>query len=173
MRRLIPLILTILFPAAAAAKQLGVLPDDYFRPLSLTSPQTAISAYVDVEHPGNTSIGTSIALITHSPKDGCLFPSIVCEDWSPVAVDYSANAGRALFGLGPSANLAPAVRGLMVRGLLASGLTYRYAMVQSLTNALRVDDPDLTISFGPKWFVAPSQNWKGYFRLQAGAAWRW
>ncbi len=144
----------------------------YFRLLDLNSPQTSMGAYIDPANPGNTAFGTSLAIVTHSPKDGCLLPGISCEDWSPLALDYSANGGQILFGLGPSANLAPMIRQAAASGIMAVWGD-KYVTANNIASALQPSQRDLDIAFGPKWMVVPSQNWKGYFRIAAGVAWKW
>jgi hypothetical protein len=139
----------------------------YFRPINLTRPAQSVGAYVDVQDAGNTSFGTAVALITHDTDDGCAFPAIACVDWTPFAIGVSANSGRMLFGMGPSANLSPIVQSLMSKAL---GATTGADSLLGLKALLAPGDKDF-ISFGPAWVVVPSQGWKGYFRVFAGAAW--
>jgi hypothetical protein len=144
----------------------------YFRPLDLASPHIVAGAFIDPKDPGNSAAGSALALVTHSTTDGCLLPSIVCEDWTPLAVGFSVNGGRVLIGAGPSVNLAPVFKSLALRGLNAVTGEENYLGLKSSLGSVPITGPDVTMSFGPAWVVSPSENWKGYFRVFAGAAWR-
>lgn len=135
----------------------------------------SVGAYIDPVDSGNTAFGTPIALITHSTRDGCLLPSIVCEDWSPLMAGFSVNAGRLSFNAGPAINLMPTARGgllYIVNGLTADN------QFGGLKSVLAPSDSGVTISFGPALNVDPVQHgvfvpirqWHGKFRIFAGAA---
>lgn len=82
----------------------------YLRPIDISHPVKIVGFYVDPLAPGQTSLGTAVALITHSTKDGCLLPSVICEDWAPLTTGFSVNAGKLLWNIGPVANIAPWVQ---------------------------------------------------------------
>lgn len=151
----------------------------YFRPLDINKIHRSYGAYIDPFDTGNTSAGFATAFVTHSIRDGCLFPTIICEDWSPLAAGFSANSGRLTFNVGPSVNMNPLVKGGLF--LLLNQIT-REDSLSGLKSALSsepVDGGHLSMAFGPavNWnpvqdgrFIAPDK-WQGKFRVFAGAAW--
>lgn len=159
----VALTLALEIPASAAP---------YFRPLDLASPHFVAGAFVDPQDPGNSAAGSALALVTHSTVDGCLLPSVVCEDWTPLAVGLSVNGGKVLVGAGPSVNLAPIFKAGLLRGLNALTAEESYLGLKSSLGSVPISGPDVTMSFGPAWVFSPTENWKGYFRVFAGAAWR-
>lgn len=90
-------------------------------------------------------------LVTHSTRDGCLLPAIVCEDWSPIAVGPSINAGKVSFVVGPVINILPAFFNV-IPGL---------GEFLSPSNAI--------FAAGPMWEYKQSTN-KGYARFFTGLA---
>lgn len=144
----------------------------YFRPINLAHPQISAGAYVDPVNPGQSAAGTSVALVTHSTTDGCAMPTIVCEDWTPMAVGFSVNGGKTLLGVGPSFNLAPVVKSALLHGISAITKEESYRGLKSSLGSNPITGPDITMSFGPAWVISPTENWKGYFRVFAGGAWR-
>lgn len=169
----------LLIAVAVACLGINANAAPYFRVIDPNKPYKIVGAYVDPGNPGNTSFGTAIALVTHSTRDGCLFPKIVCEDWSPLMVGPSYNAGRFQVNIGPAVNLAPIARNLIVilgdktlSEQNASGLR------SALTSVPLKRGAQASISFGPALNFAPIQHgivlplnqWQGRFRLFAGAA---
>lgn len=144
----------------------------YFRPIDLAHPRISAGAYVDPITPGQSAVGSALALVTHSTKDGCLLPTIVCEDWTPMAVGFSVNGGHALFGIGPSFNLAPLVKSALLSAVNAVTAEDTYKGLKSSLGSEPITGPDVTMSFGPAWVISPTENYKGYFRIFAGGAWR-
>lgn len=144
----------------------------YLRPLDLSRPHIIGGAYIDPATPGSSAVGSAVGLLTHSTVDGCLLPSVVCEDWTPMAAGFSVNGGRVLLGVGPSVNLAPLAKAGLLRGLNAITDEGSYQNLKSSLGSVPIGGPDVTMSFGPAWVVSPTENWKGYFRIFVGAAWR-
>jgi hypothetical protein len=150
----------------------------YFRLIDPSHPHKVVGAFLDPKDLGNTSAGTAIALVSHSVSDGCILPSIVCEDWAPALAGLSYNAGRFQFNVGPAVNLTPlAKRGL--RGLLDLVTADETAAgVKALLSSQPISGPDVSASFGPALAVAPIEHgvilpfnqWRGKFRVFMGAA---
>ncbi len=148
---------------------LGILPPTvamatpYFRPLDVRHPQPVAGALLALEAPGESSAAALLPLLTHSPKDGCLLPDVVCEDWSPLAVGASMNAGRVTFDVAPIANVLPwmAAAG---RAVIPSG----WGGLRSVVDYNPAGDT-LTFSAGPVWEYRQVTN-KGYYRTFLGLA---
>lgn len=143
----------------------------YFRILDLKQPQINAGALIDVQDPSNTSATTSIALITHSPKDGCYLPSIACTSWSPLAVGFSGNSGRFLFSAGPSVNLAPVTRALISRAIALVTKSEDYVGLKTTLSNEPHSETDISIAFGPWYVVSPTEKFKGSLRIFSGVAW--
>ena len=158
------LALLVLVPSLAQAA--------YFRPIDPAHPQLNAGAYVDVEAPGNTSFGTVVALVTHSTRDGCALPTIICEDWTPLAAGFAVNGGKFLFGIGPSVHLAPIIKAGLFKALVASTADESYSGLKNSLSSVSMKGPDLTMSMGPAYVLSPTENWKGYFRVFAGGMWK-
>jgi hypothetical protein len=144
----------------------------YFRVLDLSRPQISAGAFIDPTDPGNSSVGSMLAVVSHSTRDGCLLPSVTCEDWVPLSVGFAEKNGKAIFAVGPSINLAPLAKSLLLRGFNAVTESGSYAGVKASLGSERLDRQDISVSFGPAWAVAPLENWKGYVRMFMGAAWK-
>ncbi len=142
--------------------------EPYFRLLDLAKPKITAGAFVDPVNPENSAVGSMLAIATHSTADGCALPTIVCEDWTPLAVGFSANSGKALLAVGPSVNLAPLTKSLLLKAI---GRVEGYDGVKSALGSERLDRKDLSVSFGPNLVLSPTEKWKGYFRVFAGASW--
>lgn len=152
----------------------------YFRLIDFGNINKSAGAYIDPFDSKNTSAGTATALITHSVKDGqCLFPTIICEDWSPLTAGFSVRAGRLDFNLGPSVNLTPLAKAGF-RALL--DYTTNEDTLIGLKSSLQsesISGASTTIAFGPAFAITPIQDggvlapekWRGKFRIFAGAAW--
>lgn len=140
----------------------------YFRLLDLSRPQVSAGAFVDAEDPAMTSVGSVLAVVTHSPKDGCLLPRIACVDWTPLGVGYAGGGGHHRLTLGPSANLAPIIKNMLYQALLRFSDEDRYQGLKSTLRPLK-SDTDLSVAFGPAWVVSPTSA-PGP-RVFAGASW--
>lgn len=91
----------------------------YFRFMDMRDgalhPAPLVGAFVDPATTGNSEGGGLLPIITHSARrnangtiiDGCLLPSIVCEDWSPLAIGGSMNGGKMKLDIGPVFNILP------------------------------------------------------------------
>lgn len=150
----------------------------YFRPIDPAHVHQVLGGFIDPNSPGNSSAGTAYALATHSVKDGCLMPSIVCEDWSPAMLGFSVNAGRVQVSIGPAVNLTPLAKLGLLKVLEAATAQDALAGVKGLLGSQPIGGPDVSMSFGPALAIAPVQGgvvlpvnrWQGQFRIFAGAA---
>ncbi len=136
----------------------------YFRVIDPAHPQPVVGALVDTIRPGQSQAASLLPIFTHSPADGCLLPSIVCEDWTPLAVGASMNAGKVTFDVAPLANLMPWMR-TAGQALIPAGWTTARSLVDYTPTA---SDP-LTISAGPVWEYSQLQN-RGSFKIFSGLA---
>jgi len=135
----------------------------YFRPLDFSHPQPVVGALLAPEALGNTEGASLLPLLTHSPKDGCLLPSIVCEDWTPLAVGASMNAGKVTFDIAPLANVLPWMQSAG-QAIVPTG----WKTLRSVVDYDSSGD-NLTFSAGPVWEYKQLTN-KGYFRVFTGLA---
>lgn len=135
----------------------------YFRLLDISHPEPVAGGLIDTKDIKNTSIGSLLPLITHSPKDGCLLPEIVCEDWSPIAIGLSANAGKVTFDAGPLFNILPWI-GTAARSMVPNS----WGGVQAVLNSPPANSA-VTFSGGPMFEYEQSTN-KGYLKLFTGLA---
>src|SRR5262249_45371407 len=127
---------------------------------ALQHPYMIAGALIDPKTLKNTSGGSLLAVVHHSPKDGCLMPSIVCEDWAPVATGASMNAGKITFDVGPVFNVLPWME-TEASSLLPDG------NVKSLIAPM--PNSPVTFSAGPMWEYQQLTN-KGYFKVFTGLA---
>jgi hypothetical protein len=135
----------------------------YFRIIDPKHPQPVAGALIAPEDLGQTSGATLLPLVTHSPNDGCLLPQIVCEDWSPLAIGASLNAGQVTFDVAPLANILPWMQSAG-KAVIPSGWT----TVRSIVDYDSTGD-SITFSAGPVWEYQQRTN-KGYFRVFTGLA---
>ena len=135
----------------------------YFRPIDFAHPQPIVGALVDPTDLGQSSAASLLPIFTHSPKDGCQLPSIVCEDWTPLAIGAAINAGKVTFDVAPLANVLPWMANAG-RAIIASGWT----SLRSILNYNSLGDP-ITFSAGPVWEYSQLRN-KGSFKLFTGLA---
>ncbi len=152
MKKLIAVILMLAAPAAAAP---------YFRLLDISHPKPVIGALIAPEALGDSEAASLLPIFTHSPKDGCLLPSIVCEEWTPLAVGASINAGKITLDVAPLANVLPWMSAAI--GALPGDWGWLQEIL-SPKNATPV-----TFSAGPVWQYRQITN-KGYFRVFTGLA---
>lgn len=135
----------------------------YFRLINPAHPQPVAGALLAPEALGQSAASALLPLLTHSPKDGCLLPSIVCEDWTPLAVGASINGGNITFDVAPLANILPWMQ-RAGQALVPSGWT----AVREVVNYDPTGDA-VTFSAGPVWEYQQRTN-KGYFRIFTGLA---
>ncbi len=148
-------------PAAAPVRR-------YFRPLDLAHPRFIAGGYLDPETVESSEGGTAVALFTHATEDGCRLPSFVCMDWTPIAAGVVTNGGKFKFAFGPIINLAPLLKSLALKGLNATTKDESFGNLKSTLGSVPIHGPDVTVSIGPAWVLAPLENWKGYFRIFMG-----
>jgi hypothetical protein len=133
----------------------------YFRLLDVSHPQPVLGALLDPRDLGNSEAASLLPILTHSPADGCLLPRLVCEDWTPLAVGASMNAGKVTLDLAPLANVLPWVSSFV--GALPGD---RGAVQEILAPK---NQPPVTFSAGPVFQYRQATN-KGYFKLFTGLA---
>jgi hypothetical protein len=136
----------------------------YFRPLNPAHPKAVMGALLAPEGLKQSEATGLLPLFTHSPADGCMFPSIVCEDWTPLAVGASINAGQVTFAAGPLANVLP----WMQRAGLAI-VPESWTWARSVLDYGGDETDAVTFSAGPVWQYKQATN-KGYFRIFTGLA---
>lgn len=144
----------------------------YFRPLDLSRIKPVAGALLDpIGSAPNDAVGM-LPLVTHSPDDGCLFPSIVCEDWSPLAVGLGGNLRSDPYvSVGPIINVAPVAKALILACLnVASSDSQLVNIKDSLRPVVGSDGFDVALSAGPAYVIKPQENFKGYFRIFIGGA---
>ena len=153
--------------SAQAAPYFRVYGWDYsahtFNLSALSHPTLVAGALIDPTNLGNSSGASLLPLVTHSPSDGCILPGVVCEDWTPLAVGASLNAGKVTFDVAPLFNVFP----WMVSALksVTPANSKAAAMLQAAPSA---GDP-ITFSAGPVWEYSQLNN-KGYFKVFTGLA---
>ena len=151
------LLLTLLLALATSSQA-----SPYFRLIDPAHPQPVVGALVDPVHLGNTGAASLLPLVTHSPKDGCLLPSVVCESWSPLAGGGSMDAGKLTFDVGPIANVMPWAQ--------SAALAVVPAKWQSLVKVLSPSaDQSVTFSAGPMFEYSQASN-KGYIKVFTGVS---
>lgn len=148
--------LCLLAPSASYA-------NPYFRIIDPSHPQPVAGALLDVGDVQKSEAAALLPIVTHSPRDGCMFPTIVCEDWTPLAVGASMNAGQLTLNVAPLANVLPWVY------RAASYLVPVNVKIDYLIAHLNDAQPMVTFSAGPVWQYRQSTN-KGYFKLFTGLA---
>lgn len=153
---------------AAALICLGVTAKatPYFRPnpvfVDPAHPTTIAGALIDPVSLKESSGGALLPLFTHSPKDGCLLPNIVCESWAPAAVGGSINAGKITLDIGPVANVLPWFQ--------TAALAVTPAKWDGLIKVLTPSTSSpVTFSAGPIWEYSQLAN-HGYFKVFTGLA---
>ncbi len=143
----------------------------YFRPLDFQHPVTIAGAAIN---PSNLHDSRGVVLVpvfTHSPADGCLLPSIVCEDWTPAAIGASMNAGKLTFDFAPMANVLPWMQSGLRSITPASWSSVNALLIPSApnTNASGSQSGSVTFSAGPMWEYRQLNN-KGYFLVVTALA---
>ncbi len=152
----------------------------YFRFMDPSHPTKVVGAFIDPIDLGKTSASAPVAIVTHAVKDGCLFPTLACLDWSPLVAGLGYNGGRFEFNVGPAANLTPIAKGAILALLDKLTADETLSGVKSILGSQPISGPDVSLSFGPALNVAPIERgvilplseWKGRFRVFAGAAFR-
>lgn len=132
----------------------------YFRLMNPSHPQMVAGALIDPSSLGNSEAASLLPIFTHSPADGCLFPSIVCEDWSPLAVGASMNAGKITLDVAPLANVLPWFQNAALAVIPDKWAGIRGVLAPTPGNAV-------TFSAGPVFQYRQANN-HGYFKLFTG-----
>lgn len=147
----------------------------YFRAIDLgdyRSLKPNTGALVDPTGKGANDAVGMLPLFSHSTEDGCLLPTIVCEDWSPLALGVGGNLrSDPYLAVGPSINILPVAKGVALASLNAATKAGDFASLKNSLKPAPKSSVDLAVAVGPTWVVKPSENWKGYFRLFFGGAW--
>lgn len=152
-----------LLTAALLALAAPAFASPYFRPLDYQHPQPILGALLAPEGLGQSEATSLLPLVTHSPKDGCLLPQIVCEDWTPAAIGASLNAGKVTFVVAPLFNVLPWMQ-TAGQAVIPTGWT----TIRSVVDYNSTGDP-ITFSAGPAWEYKQLTN-RGYFRVFTGLA---
>ena len=151
---------TLIVALALAAMAVPSSATPYFRLIDPSHPAPVLGALVDPTNLGQSSAASLLPLVTHSPKDGCLLPNVMCEDWTPLAVGGSMNAGKVTLDIAPLANVLPWFQN--------AALAITPAKWQGLINILTPSGPaPVTFSCGPVWEYNQLAN-KGYFKVFSG-----
>jgi hypothetical protein len=132
----------------------------YFRPLDISHPQPVAGALFGTSGIQDTQTTGMLPLITHSPKDGYIL--IPNEDWTPLAVGVSANAGQFTFDIGPLFNILP-----WMQTLALEVIPDKYAQIR----AILAPNPGAPVTFsaGPVFQYQEATN-KGYYKTFTGLA---
>lgn len=162
----------------ALAAQVSAAP--YFRPLDLSAPRFSAGVLLDPAGGAAPAAFTSAAIVTHSPEDGCLFPSIACVDWSPLTIGGSFGGSRGTLGVGPSANMAPIMRAGLLLAVEKLTPDDQFLDLKDRLGVGSQSPSDVTVALGPSlaWnvieggTVLPINRWKGAVRVTIGAAWK-
>lgn len=134
----------------------------YFRLVDPSHPQPVVGALFSLDGIKQTEGTSLLPLITHTPKDGCLLPSIVCEDWSPLSVGAAFHAGKITLDVAPLANVLPWID-VVIQSALPDNYLSPIHWVQAQNGQA------ITFSAGPVFEYQQLTN-KGYFRLFTGLA---
>lgn len=134
----------------------------YFRVIDPAHPEPIAGASLNPRDLKDSRVISLMPLLTHSPKDGCLFPSIVCEDWTPIAVGASFNAGKVTLDIAPLTNVLP---------WFQNGVKILLPDSWVVTKSVLSPNPDAPVTFaaGPMWEYRQSSN-KGYFMVVTALA---
>lgn len=134
----------------------------YFRLVNLSHPQMVAGALLDPQNLGNSEGASLLPIFTHSPSDGCLLPSIVCENWSPLAIGASMKAGKVTLDVAPVANVLPWFQSAALAVIPDKFANVRSVLAPAPGNAV-------TFSAGPAWQYRQANN-HGYLRIFTGLA---
>jgi hypothetical protein len=157
------LVAWIAVPSQAAPYFRSVIGKDAGGHIVFNKPAPVLGALIDPKNLGASEAASLLPLVTHSPKDGCLLPGVVCEDWSPLAVGASINAGKITFDVGPIANILPWMQSAG-KAVIPEGWT----AVRAVVDYDPTGDP-ITFSAGPMFQYRQIDN-KGYFKVFSGLA---
>lgn len=95
----------------------------YFRLIDPAHPQVGAGFLISPKNPLDTTAVSDVALVTHSVADGTIIPEswrgiFPPVAWTPLQVGFGGSLrGDATIAPGTSANIAPAVASLLMRGV--------------------------------------------------------
>lgn len=95
----------------------------YFRLIDPSHPHFGAGFLISPKDPTNTAGITDLAIITHSTADGTIIPAtwqtiIPPESWVPFQIGFGGSfKGEAVVAPGTSANIAPIIASLTLRGV--------------------------------------------------------
>ncbi|MFA5936698.1 MAG: hypothetical protein WC822_02355 [Candidatus Paceibacterota bacterium] len=149
----------------------------YFRLLDPAHPHVSAGIFLD---PTSSVVdyGSMIAIVTHSPADGTLIPSVPMH-WTPLAIGGGYGNGKGIIAFGPSFNAAPLVKAFILRGVSLITEDDNYASFKELL-APKIDGgPDITVAYGYACVInaveggvfVPIDKYRAQSRFYAGAAW--
>ena len=166
MKKLLLTLMVLAF-APSQASAWGFYP--YFRPLDINHLQPVGGALIDVREIHLSEATGLLPLLTHSPKDGQIFPWLA-EDWSPLAVGGSVIAGRYTFIVAPLFNVLPVIQALAYQMTpdTLPGLQRLFSPTPA-NPVTGLPTAPATFSAGPAWEYKSATN-KGYFRVFTGLA---
>lgn len=147
----VALLVAVAFPVQA--KQFGFLPDHYLRPIDFTHPEIAMGFDIAPKDLSETTGITSIAIITHSDKDGTLIPERLQPyfppvAWAPLAIGFGGSFNQeVVLDIGTSANVSPALAELLMRGT-DSGTTGWAAAIKRALEGESKGQIGLGVAFG-------------------------
>lgn len=127
-------LLALLLAAPAAASP-------YFRPIDLRHPQVGAGFLIAPKSPLDTEAVTDVAIITHSTRDGSIIPAawqsfLPPESWVPLQLGLGGSLrGNATAEAGTSANLAPQLAALALRGVDQASSGFLAAVKTALTGS--------------------------------------
>ena len=148
----------------------------YFRPIDFTKPQVSMGQFGDLRN-GKTADGGMLALITHSRADGCVIPGL-CLDWTPIAIGGAYNSQElngSYLALGPSANLVPAVKSILLTLVNAVTKDGQLDNIKDLLSPPKTGTPDLSfaagVNYGPVFAKGSQPQW--LWTKFIGGSWKW
>lgn len=121
----------------------------YFRLLDLSHPQVGAGFLIAPKDPLSSIAVTELALLTHSAADGSIVPAswqsvLPPESWVPLQAGFGGSFnGELTLEAGSSANIAPVVGSLLLRGVDQNSSGWAAAIKSAL-----VGSPDGGIRLG-------------------------
>lgn len=140
----------------------------YFRFIDPAHPQISMGVFHDMKD-GGSPAGASLALITHSPSDGCIIPG-VCTSWTPLSLGGTTD--RNSLAVGTSANILPVMRafGKALLDLLTADTSF--TNVKDILSDPKTGKPDITFAAGPQFALHKcGKDVCGFFPVFIGGAW--
>ena len=146
----------------------SVKANPYFRLINPSHPQVSMGIYHNLAD-GSSPAGASLALITHSPSDGCMIPG-VCDNWTPLAVGITSD--RQSLSAGPSANILPFMREFTSFLLDILTTATSFTNLKGYFADPKTGTPDITFAAGPQFAIHKcGKDVCGSFPIFFGGAW--